>query len=154
MQVNIWGASGIEKYFQGEGFTEKVTFKLHLKGGIDFVRQISCIVIIEKNSLSYTFCQVFCYTYLISLWYIVVIIITLWVSTIKIYVLETEKWPSLEFNNLWRFQPVTSQPRLLPTKTQPFLSVEVKYWTDTMVLENLASFYGPNKFTPQFSSLG
>lgn len=67
MQVNIWGASTIDKYFQGEGFTEKSTFKLHLKGGIDFIRQISCIVIIEKKSLSYTFCQVVCYTYLISL---------------------------------------------------------------------------------------
>lgn len=47
MQVNILGASIIEEYLQDESFTEKVTFKLNLER-IDFVRQRSYILIIEK----------------------------------------------------------------------------------------------------------
>lgn len=48
MQGNALGASSIERYLQGEASTEKVTFKLRLKGRVDFVRQISCIVITGK----------------------------------------------------------------------------------------------------------
>lgn len=49
MQVkHIWETSRIEECLQGEGFTEKATFKLTLKGRIDFVRQISYIGILAK----------------------------------------------------------------------------------------------------------
>lgn len=46
MQVRcVLGASKIEEYLQGEAFTEKATLKLNLEGRIDFIRQMSCIVI-------------------------------------------------------------------------------------------------------------
>lgn len=49
MQVKcMLGASRIEEYLQGEVFTEKVTLQLNLEGRIDFIRQISCIVIVAK----------------------------------------------------------------------------------------------------------
>lgn len=44
---------------QGEGFMEKVTFKLNLKGRVDFLRQITCMPILAKNFFRSHFIEYF-----------------------------------------------------------------------------------------------
>lgn len=58
-QVNILGTSRLEEYLQGESFIEKVTFKLILKGRIDFFKADKLYCNNTKILLSYTFAKYF-----------------------------------------------------------------------------------------------
>lgn len=75
---------------QDEAFTDKVIYEVNLKEKNSFCKADKLYCNRSKILLSYTFCQVFCYAYLISLQYnhnIPVIIIS---------ILEIEKLPGLE----------------------------------------------------------
>lgn len=113
-----------------------------LKGGIAFVRQTSCVV----TEVKLLYCKCFLKYFATCISFLCNIIITLWVGTVIISILETEKWPGLESLIVYHGPYPRYQGRggwggggdgslnnyLLPTKMKLFLTVVVKYWTDTI----------------------